>query len=373
MSLVNTLEKEGPRKLLALDGGGIHGLISIEFLARIENLLRAELGRNNHFVLADYFDYIAGTSTGAIIGACLALGMSVDRIRAFYLEEGAQMCSKAPLHQRYWFKFRSTELTRALKEAFGPETKLGSSNLKTLLLIVLRNATTASPWPVSNNPNARFNQPDLQDCNLMIPLWQLVRASTAAPTFFPHERIKVGDRDFGFVDGGVSPYSNPAFHLFLMATLKAYRLCWPTGEDKMLLVSVGTGAESLADEKARPSGGNLLYHAKRLPLAFFSASVVEQDLLCRAFGRCVSGDRIDEELGDLMGEDGEGAVSPKLFTYVRYDVELTPSGLKALGLSHIPISKIAGLDAVRGMKELREIGEAAAAKVAKQHFAGFLE
>src|SRR6516225_2774416 len=64
MSLFETLKREGPRKLLALDGGGIHGLISIEILARIEKLLRVELRRDDQFVLADYFDYIAGTSTG---------------------------------------------------------------------------------------------------------------------------------------------------------------------------------------------------------------------------------------------------------------------------------------------------------------------
>ena len=244
--------------------------------------------------------------------------------------------------------------------------------MKTLLLIVLRNATTASPWTVSNNPNAKFNQRELSDCNLNLPLWQLVRASTAAPTFFSPEKIDLGPRDFVFVDGGVSPYNNPSFHLFLMATLKAYRLGWPTGEDKMLLVSVGTGAENLADEGRRPSGGSLLYHAVRLPLAFIASSVIEQDLLCRVFGRCVVGDPIDSELGDLIGEEAGGTVSPKLFTYARYDVELSRSGLKSVGINDIPIAKIAGLDSVRAMSELRRIGLATAQKVRKEHFAGFL-
>ena len=47
-------------------------------------------------------------------------------------------------------------------------------------------------------------------------------------------------------------YNNPAFQLFLMATLGAYRLGWPTGEDKMLLVSVGTGTAAKADDALRP-------------------------------------------------------------------------------------------------------------------------
>ena len=62
---------------------------------------------------------------------------------------------------------------------------LGDDGLRTLLMMVLRNHTTDSPWPVSNNPGGRYNQrvrddgtPRL-DCNLDLPLWQLVRASTA--------------------------------------------------------------------------------------------------------------------------------------------------------------------------------------------------
>jgi hypothetical protein len=373
MSLIEKLNKEGPRKLLALDGGGIHGLITIEILARIENLLRAELGRDERFVLADYFDYIAGTSTGAIIAACLARGLEVDRVRELYMNHGTQMFRKTPFFKRHLHKYRSEQLEHVLQKTLGEKTTLGTADLKTLLLIVLRNATTASPWPISNNPNAKFNQPELEDCNLKLPLWQLIRASTAAPTFFPSEKIMLGSRDFVFVDGAVSTYNNPAFHLFLMATLKAYRLSWPTGEDRMLLVSVGTGADSLAGEDPKWSGGHLLDLAVRLPLAFFASTVIEQDLLCRVFGRCVFGDPIDSELGDLMGEEGDGTVSPKLFTYARYDVELSQSGLESVGVRGIPVSRIAGLDAIGAMEELRHIGEATAAKVRKEHFAGFLK
>jgi hypothetical protein len=373
MSLFETLKREGPRKLLALDGGGIHGLISIEILARIEKLLRAELGRDDRFVLADYFDYIGGTSTGAIIATCLALGMKVDRIRKFYLDHGAQMFRKAPFYRRFLYKYRSAELERVLKDEIGGKTELGTPELKTLLLIVLRNATTASPWPISNNPNAQFNQPDLPDCNLKIPLWQLVRASTAAPTFFAPEEMQIGPRRFVCVDGAVSTYNNPAFQLFLMATLNAYRLSWPTGEEKMLLVSVGSGAESLADATLRASGKNLLYHAFRLPLAFFASTVIEQDVLCRVFGRCVCGDEIDCELRDLIGEQGGGTLSPKLFSYARYDVQLSQRGLESIGVLGIHVSKIAGIDSIGAMNDLRRIGEATAEKVRIEHFKGFLE
>jgi len=372
MSFIERLERKGPRKLLALDGGGIHGLISLEILARIEGLLRAELGRDRHFVLADYFDYIAGTSTGAIIAAGLAIGLKVDEIRAFYTDHAQKMFRKAALSKRLLYKYGSVELTGVLQRVFGAETELGSPNLRTLLMIVLRNATTDSPWPVSNNPSAKYNQRDLPGCNLRLPLWKLVRASTAAPTLFPPEVVALEDREFVFVDGAISPYNNPAFQLFLMATLKAYRLKWPTGEDKMLLVSVGSGADSYADMTLRPSQMHLLYHAPRLPLVLMAAANAEQDLLCRAFGRCVFGDPIDSEVGDLQGEDGDGAVEPKLFTYVRYNVELSPKGLESIGVRDVRIKDVGPLDAFRHMDALRRIGRAAAGNVRKEHFAKFM-
>src|SRR4029077_2631497 len=97
---------------------------------------------------------------------------------------------------------------------------------------------------------AIYNNPQRLDCNLKIPLWQIVRASTAAPIYFPPEILQ-GDKNDPkktsvFVDGGVTPHNNPAFLLYRMATEPAYRLNWQPGERNLFLLSVGTGAaESL--------------------------------------------------------------------------------------------------------------------------------
>jgi predicted acylesterase/phospholipase RssA len=72
----------GPKRILALDGGGILGLLSVEVLAQIESMLRTELGRGPEFVLADYFDFVAGTSAGAVIAACTLRRELGDRRRA---------------------------------------------------------------------------------------------------------------------------------------------------------------------------------------------------------------------------------------------------------------------------------------------------
>src|SRR4051812_13210988 len=155
--------------------GGIRGLIAVEVLAAIEDELRRDHGED--FVLADAFDYVAGTSTGAIIATCIALGMSVDEVRRFYLESGADMFDKPSLLRRARTKFEDEKLAAKLKSVLGTETTLGSDRLRTLLLIVMRNVTTDSPWPLSNNPNALYNLRSRTEqgkaCNLDLPLWQL--------------------------------------------------------------------------------------------------------------------------------------------------------------------------------------------------------
>lgn len=372
MTVEDIMERPGPRRLLALDGGGIRGLITVEVLAEIERRLQGD--RGDEFVLADAFDYVAGTSTGAIIATCVALGMRVDEIRAFYLASGKDMFDKASLLRRFRTKFEDEKLAAKLKGVLGEHTTLGSEDLRTLLLIVMRNATTDSPWPLSNNPGALYNlrsrTAEGKACNLDLPLWQLVRASTAAPTYFPPEVIDAGGLEpFVMVDGGITTYNNPAFLLFLMATAEPYRLCWPTGVDKMLLVSIGTGTSPKANQDLTPEDMNLVYNATSIPSALMFAALNEQDLLCRVFGDCRHGDVLDREVGTLIG--AKGPVEPKLFTYLRYNAELTREWLDEHGLDHVSPRDVQRLDSTAHMDELRQVGEQVAAQVSAAHFAGF--
>ena len=371
MTLSERIRAQGPKRILALDGGGIRGIITLEILAGLETLLREQSGRQNDFVLADYFDFIAGTSTGAIIGTALSLGMSVADVRSFYLETGREMFEEASVLRRFRYKYEDTKLSQKLHEMFGADTTLGSDRLKTLLMMVMRNATTDSPWPVTNNPFAKFNQKDLPGCNLNIPLWQLVRASTAAPCFFPPEVVRVGAEEFIFIDGALTTYNNPAFQAFLMATVEPYNLNWPAGEDKILLVSIGTGTNPKADANLQPFDMNILYNSASLPLALMFAALNEQDFLCRVFGQCLAGDPLDQEIGDLIGK--QGPVQPKLFTYLRYNAELTFTGLDELGLPHIRPEEVQKIDSVKHIDDLQQIGRTVAQKKVKfQDFAAFL-
>lgn len=370
MSYRDRVNSPGPKKLLALDGGGIRGVITLEVLRRLESMLAEELGAGDDFVLGDYFDYIGGTSTGAVIAAGLAKGLRVGQLLDLYVTRGEEMFDKASLLRRYHYRYGSHRLGELLQGVLGKDTTLGSEELKTLLLLVARNATTDSPWPLSNNPNAMFNDPSLPDNNLAIPLWQLVRASTAAPRYFPPEIVTLGGHDFVFVDGALTMYNNPAFQLFLMATLDVYRLGWAATESDLLLVSVGTGKSPKADDHLRPGDMNLLFDANSVPAALMYAALNEQDLLCRVFGRCRHGAPIDVEVGDLM--HGQGLLENRLFSYVRYNAELTRRGLNDLGLHDVVPEAVQRLDSIQYIGDLRRVGQAAARDVAIEHFAGFL-
>ena len=373
VKLADRLAKKGPRKLLAIDGGGIRGVLSLHILAKIEDILIKESKRPD-YRLADYFDYVAGTSTGGIIAAGISLGMSVAEILNFYLKNGADMFDKASIYRRLQYNYNSEPLAKQLRSVFGEKTTLGSEDIETLLLLVMRNATTDSPWPISNNPFAKYNDAAHPACNVHLPLWQLVRASTAAPTYFPPEVITLGDKSFIFVDGGVTMYNNPAFQMFLMATVDRYwpkappaQRGWETGADKMLVISTGTGTSPGAKASLTPGEMNLLFNATNIPSALMYAALNEQDFLCRIFGDCVAGGILDREVDTMIASTGP--LQKKLFRYARYNAELTTQGLAALGCPKVVPEEVQKLDSIDAIPSLEQVGKAVAERdVRPAHF-----
>jgi predicted acylesterase/phospholipase RssA len=373
-------EQAAPRKILTLDGGGIRGIISLEVLVRLEELLRKKLKKPD-LVLADYFDYIAGTSTGAVIAAALAIGMKTTDVRDLYQRVGRGAFTKQSLLSRWSSMYQGGPIEQVLKETFGETTTLSPEGLRTLLLIVMRNATTDSAWPLSSNPDALYNRSGRDYQNLGFPLWQVVRASTAAPVFFPPEVIamegKKGKKEFVFVDGGTTAYNNPAFLAYKMATEPRYCLGWKTGEKNLLVVSVGTGSAPVEGPTAEDPELNLLANALHTLRAVLHQAQVDQDMSCRMIGRCTYGDKLDREVGDLVPVDADGPVPlsrdlGRAFLYARYDVSLTEDGLLPLGLGHIVPAKVAALDAIDATSALQEIGYKLAERVSIEHLGTFV-
>jgi hypothetical protein len=100
------------------------------------------------------------------------------------------------------------------------------------------------------------------------------------------------------------------------------------------------------------------------------AALNEQDFLCRVFGDCRYGAFLDREIGDVVGK--AGPAMPKLFTYMRYNAELTRGGLDGLGLTDIQPKNVQKLDSVKHVGDLQRVGQAAARQQVKvAHFDGF--
>jgi patatin-like phospholipase/acyl hydrolase len=324
--------RTGRRRILSLDGGGVRGIFTIEVLAQMESLLRIHL-KKPQLVLADHFEFMAGTSTGAIIASLLSWGESIDGVRNLYQERCHEIFPPvAPWRVwRAWKLFRRAgraiygeePLIAFLKKYFidsetKKEAKLGSKDLRTMLLLCMRNSTTGSSWLMTNNPDAEYNDRARENCNLEIPLWKLIRASTAAPIYFLPELIDLRTMNFAFVDGGMSPYNNPALIAFLMATQPCYRMNWPVGEEKVLLVSIGTGRTRSILQDLSFRRLNFLNALVSAPSSLMDSVSLQQDFLCRVMGRCLFGDRIDREVGTLVA-DPDAAPMHKQFSYVRYD------------------------------------------------------
>jgi patatin-like phospholipase len=383
-SLLARYKDDCPRRMLALDGGGIRGLITLGILQKIESMVGQKL--------CEYFDYIAGTSTGAIIAASLAIGKTTDDLIKFYQDFGKQMFDPSALLERYKYLHTADPLIRQLQSVFGPTTTLEPENLKCLLLVVTKNVTTDSAWPVSSNPDAKYNAPTRIDCNLKMPLWKLVRASTAAPVYFPAEVMSWNASDPSkatvFVDGGMTPYNNPAFLLYRMATEPAYRLNWTKGEKNLLLISVGTGAaESMGATASKPNK-NIVSTVAGLPGELMYSMLVDQDISCRTVGRCTFGGELDRELLDLVPREvtdemtrDQCYAAPRIplskdlgrsFLYARYNANLSRAGLDEMGFKDVDPDNIQKMDCPDNIPTLLEIGRAAAAEVLPEHFGPFL-
>lgn len=360
------LNDGSPKRILALDGGGLRGIVTLSFLAEIESILRHRHGGEENFRLSHYFDLIAGTSTGSIIAAALARGMTVAEITNKYLDLGQRVFQKSWLRQGYFRAFYSEAgLIEELKKVYGPNTALGDASLQTGLLIVTKRLDTGSTWPISNNPRGQYfpARPDSQViANSDYPLWQVVRASTAAPRFFDPERIEINRGKTGekpvvgeFVDGGLSPFNNPALQALMFVTLAGYRVGWSTGADKLLVVSVGTGSGDPAMAPAKLA----VEHAVKSLLSMMDDCASLMETLLQWMSTSATARVIDRETGDLRHD----LITPApLISYLRYNVALTQTSLTDLGLKldDAAVGSLSAMDDPDNMTTLQDIGARAA-------------
>jgi uncharacterized protein len=216
----------GKKMILSLDGGGMRGMIAVAMLAELESLT----GKT----CPQLFDLVAGTSTGAIIAAGIALGMSAQELLVkIYRKRLPEAFATQPrgllLYARYLLGgTRHLYDLRPFVEALGPFGTgkcIGDFHKPILLLTTKDLRTDKTYFVVSKGPGAAA----FADW----PLVGSVAASGAAPIFFPPV---LGN----LIDGGVGSYGNPC----LAASIEALEYLGADEgfvDDNVIHFSLGTG------------------------------------------------------------------------------------------------------------------------------------
>ena len=205
--------------ILSIDGGGIRGIIPAMVLAEIER----RTGRR----IAEMFDLIAGTSTGGI----LALGLTVpeeqnrnrpkyeaSQLVSFYEEDGKEIFHSfwqdvVSLHGLMEERYPSEPIEGVLRKYLGEETKL--SQALTEILITSYEIETCRPYFFTRR-KARAKRGERFDPRM----WEVARATTAAPTYFAPFQIKRSKRShlppLTLIDAGVF-VNNPTLCAYMEA------------------------------------------------------------------------------------------------------------------------------------------------------------
>jgi len=378
-ALLERLDAKTPKKILSLDGGGIRGALTLGYLKKIEDILKAKHPENKDFRMSDYFDLIGGTSTGAIIASLLSLGKTVDEITQLYMDLGNKIFGEKrnwwnPLETYQWLKanYDYKGIAEGLQSALGPDTTLGSDKIKTGLCIVAKRADTNSIWPVINHPRGKYYDAATSK-NKDFLLWKVVRASTAAPTYFAPQLMDVKtDQLAAFIDGGLSMANNPALTLLMVATLKGFPFHWPMGADNLLLVSVGTGYLEFKKQVGDIDDATMLTWAGSIPDMLMQDASWQNRILLQWLSKSPTAEIMDREIGDMNEDNISGT---PLLSYLRYNFAITKENLNALGMErefddHDAIS-IADMAKAKNKELLYEIGEKASSVIKPEHFGNF--
>jgi uncharacterized protein len=295
----------------------------------LEAELRRRAGDDPAFRLADYYDLIGGTSTGAIIATGLALGLEVSELVELYMTIGPEVFgANAGDGVFLQPKFDSKRLRRALTAVMSTKT-LGSQDLLTGLAIHAKRIDTGSAWVVTNHPLGAFYDPPSESGvfpNKRYRLVDLVLASAAAPTFFDEVVIDIEfdekrqpiQKGF-FVDGAVSANNNPSLQMFMLALEPSYKFGWKSGAEHLMMTSCGTGSRRPSVDGRAFQGlppGLRGVHALR---AMVYDTQVQGVMMMQALSEPRRPWRINSEIGEMRGICVSGT---PLLDYQRMDVTL---------------------------------------------------
>jgi predicted acylesterase/phospholipase RssA len=238
-----------PFRILSLDGGGIRGAFTAAFLAEVEAQLRRPVGQ--------FFDLIAGTSTGGIIALGLALRVPAAKIQSFYCEHGPCIFTRrrplpVPVIARpaarwldRWLgkvgldvdclrhsKYTSDQLRASLEEVFG-DHKLEQALSRVIIPSIDVTKGETVTFKTAHQPGF-FRDRHFRAVDIAL-------ATAAAPGYFPHATILPGS---AYIDGGLWA-NNPSLVAYVEA-MKIRQVCDRPEDpvfssDDVFMLSIGTG------------------------------------------------------------------------------------------------------------------------------------
>lgn len=243
---------ERPFRILALDGGGIRGLFGAAYLAELE---RRYLGGTP---IGNYFDMIAGTSTGGIIALGLASGKSAKQISELYTERG-EFIFPPPM--------RFTGLWRFVRSLFRPKHRsddLRNELLRVLGHSVLDEAERRVVIPCFEGEHGEpfiYKTPHHPDYKLdrHKAMVDIALHTAAAPSYLS----TVENHGYKMLDGGLWA-NNPVMNALVDALA-----CYDVPRENIRILSIGTGDETVKLAKKHLSGGKLAWGVStKVPILF---------------------------------------------------------------------------------------------------------
>ncbi len=214
------------RRILAIDGGGIRGLIPAAVLASLE--------RSTGRPASEHFDFLAGTSTGAILAAAVGAGFSGERLQALYRTRGPELFRQVPIVSLVrriiaGHLYDVGRLRELIAEELGDKAGWRVNDVPRDVMITAKGVDDGHQWYFVKDrpglPPGRTGSLSLVDC---------VTASAAAPTYFdPIEIAGIGP----LVDGGVGVAGNPTYQ----ACVEAFEYTAGYEPASTVIVSLGTG------------------------------------------------------------------------------------------------------------------------------------
>jgi patatin-like phospholipase/acyl hydrolase len=227
-------------KILAIDGGGIRGVIPTIWVSKISDRLG---GKDLH----KHFDLIIGTSTGSIVAGAVAMNKDIAACLALYEGFGPKIFPRTLYDTNAWTlwerfirpTYSDEPLGDALKQLFAIDSKLHECKTNTAIV----------SYDVFNR--SMFLLRSYDEVTREVPIWEACKASSSAPTYFPAHVLGAAHAERPLIDGGVIA-NNPS----MLGVAEAIRLseCQSLREfhrqNEIVLISLGTGS---LQRKIKPS------------------------------------------------------------------------------------------------------------------------